>query len=297
MTQAIGILELTSIARGMELGDVMLKSANVQLLLCRTLCPGKFLLMLGGDVGAVQQAIAAGTARAGEMLVDSLVLANIHPSVLPAISGLNVVGQRQAAGIVETWSVAACISAADRAVKAANVILVRVHMAFGIGGKCYMVVAGDIADVDNAVTVASDSAGEKGLLVHRAVIRCAVATADGGIMEPQTPTERMIQEYVPGKQVTLAHLIANPGKDLFKKLGLPDAVSAIGILTITPSEASIIACDIATKSGAVEIGFLDRFTGAVVLTGDVSAVEYALRQVTRTLGELMRFTACPITRT
>ena len=53
-------------------------------------------------------------------------------------------------------------------------------------------------------------------------------------MEPQTPTERMIQEYVPGKQVTLAHLIANPGKDLFKKLGLPDAVSAIGILTITP---------------------------------------------------------------
>ena len=88
MTQAIGILELTSIARGMELGDVMLKSANVQLLLCRTLCPGKFLLMLGGDVGAVQQAIAAGTARAGEMLVDSLVLANIHPCVLPAISGL-----------------------------------------------------------------------------------------------------------------------------------------------------------------------------------------------------------------
>lgn len=65
-------------------------------------------------------------------------------------------------------------------------------------------------------------------------------------------------------------------KDLFKKLGLQDAVSAIGILTITPSEASIIACDIATKSGAVEIGFLDRFTGAVVLTGDVSAVEYAL---------------------
>mgnify|MGYP000764141275 CR=1 FL=1 len=164
MTQAIGILELTSIARGIELGDVMLKSANVQLLLCRTLCPGKYLLMLGGDVGA------AGTARAGEMLVDSLVLANIHPSVLPAISGLNVVEQRQAAGIVETWSVAACISAADRAVKAANVTLVRVHMAFGIGGKCYMVVAGDIADVDNAVTVASDSAGEKGLLVYRAVI-------------------------------------------------------------------------------------------------------------------------------
>ena len=116
-------------------------------------------------------------------------------------------------------------------------------------------------------------------------------------MERQPTTDRMNQEYVPGKQVTLAHLIANPGKDLFKKLGLQDSVSANGILTITPSEASIIACDIATKSGAVEIGFLDRFTGAVVLTGDVSAVEYALKQVTRTLGEMMRFTTCSITRT
>lgn len=170
MSQAIGILELTSIAKGMELGDVMLKSANVSLLVSKTLCPGKFLLMIGGDVGAVQQAIAAGDSKAGEMLVDSIVLPNIHASILPAISGLNPVEQRQAVGVVETWSVAACISAADRAVKAANVTLVRVHMAFGIGGKCYMVVSGDISDVENAVTVASDSAGKKGLLVYRAVI-------------------------------------------------------------------------------------------------------------------------------
>ena len=116
-------------------------------------------------------------------------------------------------------------------------------------------------------------------------------------METQRSTERMIQEYVPGKQVTLAHLIANPGKDLYKKLGLSETASAIGILTITPSEASIIACDIATKSGAVEIGFIDRFTGAVVLTGDVSSVEYALRQVTRSLGEMLHFTTCQVTRT
>ncbi|RVR72386.1 BMC domain-containing protein, partial [Citrobacter freundii] len=157
MSQAIGILELTSIAKGMEAGDAMLKSANVNLLVSKTICPGKFLLMLGGDVGAVQQAIATGTSLAGDMLVDSLVLPNIHASVLPAISGLNSVDKRQAVGIVETWSVAACICAADRAVKASNVTLVRVHMAFGIGGKCYMVVAGDVSDVNNAVTVASES--------------------------------------------------------------------------------------------------------------------------------------------
>lgn len=71
MSQAIGILELTSIAKGMEAGDAMLKSANVNLLVSKTICPGKFLLMLGGDVGAIQQAIATGTSLAGDMLVDS----------------------------------------------------------------------------------------------------------------------------------------------------------------------------------------------------------------------------------
>ena len=82
MSKAVGILELSSIAKGMETGDAMLKSANVELLVSKTLCPGKFLLMLGGDVGAVQQAINSGASLAGEMLVDSLVLPNIHPSLL-----------------------------------------------------------------------------------------------------------------------------------------------------------------------------------------------------------------------
>uniref|UniRef100_UPI0031384A4D T33-27.1 : B n=1 Tax=synthetic construct TaxID=32630 RepID=UPI0031384A4D len=170
MSQAIGILELSSIAKGMELGDAMLKAANVDLLVSKTISPGKFLLMLGGDLDDIILAVAVGMERAGDSLLDSEVIPDIHPSVLPAISGLNSVDKRQAVGIVETWSVAACIKAADRAVKGSNVTLVRVHMAFGIGGKCYMVVAGDVSDVNNAVTVASESAGEKGLLVYRSVI-------------------------------------------------------------------------------------------------------------------------------
>ena len=113
----------------------------------------------------------------------------------------------------------------------------------------------------------------------------------------ERPIERVIQEYVPGKQVTLAHLIPNPNKEIYAKLGLPEDSNAIGILTITPSEAAIIAGDIAKKSGNVSIGFIDRFTGAVVFTGDVSAVEYALKQVIHTLGDMMKFTACPMTRT
>ena len=109
---------------------------------------------------------------------------------------------------------------------------------------------------------------------------------------------RIVQEYVPGKQITLAHLIANPVHDLSRKLGLADeeGVNAIGILTITPSEASIIAADIATKSACVRIGFVDRFSGSLVVVGDVAAVEAALRSVIDLLAGKMQFTPAEITR-
>ncbi|GAA0069636.1 BMC domain-containing protein [Clostridium sardiniense] len=110
--------------------------------------------------------------------------------------------------------------------------------------------------------------------------------------------QRVVQEYVPGKQVTLAHIIANPTDDIFKKLGLVlDNKDAIGILTITPSEASIIAADVATKASGVTLGFIDRFSGSVVFTGDVSSVESALSEVLDVLGNLLQFTSTVITRT
>ncbi|WP_122646068.1 ethanolamine utilization microcompartment protein EutS [Enterococcus mediterraneensis] len=111
--------------------------------------------------------------------------------------------------------------------------------------------------------------------------------------------QRMIQEYVPGKQVTLAHIIASPTKELYSKLGLNFVTnSALGILTITPSEAAIIAVDIATKSGDVQIGFIDRFSGSVVITGDISSVEAALRAVIEGLANILNFSVtCSITKT
>jgi len=115
--------------------------------------------------------------------------------------------------------------------------------------------------------------------------------------EHRTEPERMIQEYVPGKQITLAHVIANPDKDVFKKLGLDDNNTALGSLTITASEASIIASDIATKSGSVDLGFIDRFSGSVVLCGEVSEVEASLEQVVKQLHDILDFTVCKITRT
>lgn len=109
---------------------------------------------------------------------------------------------------------------------------------------------------------------------------------------------RVVQEYVPGKQVTLAHVIANPNEDIYKKLGLIiDKKDAIGILTITPSEASIIAADVATKASGVQLGFIDRFSGSVVVTGDISSVESALNEVVEVLGNMLNFTSTKITRT
>ena len=109
--------------------------------------------------------------------------------------------------------------------------------------------------------------------------------------------ERIIQEFVPGKQVTLAHVIASPDKDLYGKLGLIDAEGAIGIMTITPSEGAMIAADIASKSADIKVGFVDRFNGSLVITGDVAAVEVAIRDVMAVLCDRMGFARAPVTKT
>ena len=108
--------------------------------------------------------------------------------------------------------------------------------------------------------------------------------------------ERIIQEFVPGKQVTLAHCIANPTTELCKKIGVPGA-EAIGIMTLTPGETAMIAGDIATKAANVEIGFLDRFSGALVICGSVASVDEALQQVINTLRRQMSYSTCEISRT
>ncbi|WFR55160.1 BMC domain-containing protein [Anaerocolumna sp. AGMB13025] len=112
---------------------------------------------------------------------------------------------------------------------------------------------------------------------------------------------RIIQEIVPGKQITIAHVIANPDTVLYKKLGLNPEVdyskSAIGIVTMTPSETAIIASDIAIKTSGVELGFVDRFSGTLIVTGSVSEVETSLNAIVVYAQEKLHFTVCEITRT
>ena len=123
--------------------------------------------------------------------------------------------------------------------------------------------------------------------------------ADGTekVFDPETK-QRIIQEFVPGKQVTLAHIIANPNPDIYKKLGvIGDHMGAIGIMTITPSEGAIIGADVATKAANVEVIFVDRFNGTLILNGDVASVEAALKDVLDTLHSIIGFTPTVITRT
>ena len=108
--------------------------------------------------------------------------------------------------------------------------------------------------------------------------------------------KRLIQEYVPGKQVTLAHLIANPQKELCESLGVEGA-GAVGIMTITPGEGAIIAGDIASKAAAVKIEFVDRFTGCLMMTGSVSEVDTALVEAVAGLRRVLDFFPCSVTKT
>ena len=106
---------------------------------------------------------------------------------------------------------------------------------------------------------------------------------------------RIIQEYVPGRQVTIAHVIANPDKPLCQRVGLNEA-EAIGIMTVTPGESAIIAGDLALKAADVEIGFLDRFSGTLVVNGRLSSVQSALEAANRGMEEILGFYPAPITR-
>ena len=112
---------------------------------------------------------------------------------------------------------------------------------------------------------------------------------------------RIIQELVPGKQITIAHLIANPDNELYEKLGLNPNIdyskSAIGIVTISPAETAVIAADIAVKSAGVELGFVDRFSGTLIVTGTVSETEAALKAILDYVEKKMGFTVCNMTRT
>ena len=169
---SIGLIELSSVAVGYLVQDVMLKAGSVQLLLARTICSGKYLIVVAGDVTSVNAAVLAGAAAAGPSLIERRQITRIHPAVLEAISNAVDIdpAQMRALGVVETFSAASIIEVADAAIKAANVALLRVHLAMALGGKGFVLMAGEVSSVQEAVAVGSRVAAEEGMLVGKGVI-------------------------------------------------------------------------------------------------------------------------------
>lgn len=167
---AVGLIETSSIARGIDVADKVLKTANVDMIVNRTICPGKYMVIVGGNIDAVSASVEAGVRAAAHTCVDDFVIANVHEDVFPAISGVTHMPEMQALGVIEGFSVASVIKAADLAVKSAKVKLLAIHLAMAIGGKAFVTLTGDTASVEAAVAAGARVIAEKGLLVESIVI-------------------------------------------------------------------------------------------------------------------------------
>lgn len=168
--RAIGCLELNSIAMGMHTADEMAKAASVDLIMARPTCPGRYLVVVAGDTGAVQSSVDTGCAIGGDMTVDSFVLSNVHMDVFPALSGTALRTTINALGVIETSTTASCILAADAAAKAAQVDLLEIRFAAGLGGKAFVIMTGDVGSVKAAVEAGVAGVGESGPVLSHIVI-------------------------------------------------------------------------------------------------------------------------------
>ena len=187
---ALALIELASIAVGIEAGDAMVKRAPVEVLRAGTIHPGKYLVLVAGEVADVEEALAAGLAVGEPSLVDSVFLPHVHGQVVAALRGVRRGGAGEALGIVETVTVAATIQAADAGVKGASVELLELRLGDGLGGRGYLLFDGTVADVEAAVAIAVERV-EDGL------------AGAGAVPGGRSPVARVIAQLHPGMRAEL----------------------------------------------------------------------------------------------
>lgn len=170
MYETIGFLELNSIARGVEAADIILKTAEVELIYAKAGCPGKYYILFTGEVAAVSASIEAGRAVGGGYAVDACVIPRVHPQVIAAINLTCMPKEAGAVGVMEFFSVTAAVCGADAAVKAADVTLMDVRLGTGIGGKSFVVLTGEVAAVSASVDAGTHTENASGMLVSSVVI-------------------------------------------------------------------------------------------------------------------------------
>lgn len=167
---AIGVVEFTSIARGIYTADQMVKISDVEITTASTTCPGKYIAIVHGDVAAVQDSVGIGERVAGEYYVDSLIIPNVSPTLFPAIAGTTLPDEISALGIIESFSIATMVLAADAVLKTANVQAIELRLGNGLGGKAYFTFTGDVAAVEMSIEAGKAIALEKGLLVNTEIL-------------------------------------------------------------------------------------------------------------------------------
>jgi len=168
--KSIGLIELSSVVAGFLVADTTLKAGNVRLMLSRSICSGKYMVLIAGDASGVKSAVTAGCEAANGCLIDSFVITNIHPDVITALGRTQVAPPLGALGILESFNVATLIKAADAAAKSAPVQLLEVRVAMALGGKAFVTMTGDVAAVQTAVAAGREIIADAGMLVNAAVI-------------------------------------------------------------------------------------------------------------------------------
>ena len=170
MLRAIGLVEFISIAKGIEAADAMVKAADVEILVSTPVCPGKYFVLVHGDVSAVESSVEAGIRIGATYVVDDFILPNVHPAVYPSITSTSNTADIEALGILESFSIASMIVCADVALKAADVDAIELRLGTGVGGKSFFTLTGDVDAVKVAVEAGAKNAIDKGVLVEKVVI-------------------------------------------------------------------------------------------------------------------------------
>ena len=170
MYQAVGVIELKSIAKGIEATDAALKSAGIRLVSSHPACPGKYEMILTGTISNVSAAVDYVKERFGEKLIDSSIMGRIDEQVITALFGTVSVAKSGSLGIIETYSASSAIKAADIAVKTAKVEIFELRVSRGMGGKGMVLITGDVGDVTAAVEAGARHAQDQGLFCNSSII-------------------------------------------------------------------------------------------------------------------------------
>ena len=170
MAKAIGMVECTTVATGFKAADDMAKAAEVELLQAEATCPGKFVILITGELSAVRASVDRAAKAYEDRIIDTFVLGNPHESIFPAIFGANPIDNPKALGVLETFSAPSIIVAADAAAKTSLVDLIELRIARGMCGKSFMFITGEIAAVSAAIERAQEEVSKSGWFLDSSII-------------------------------------------------------------------------------------------------------------------------------